>query len=69
MEEELLYIGVTCHYDPDLFHWHFQDELYGLITIHLDDFYWGKLKGMVTKPFKLEFEIGKNVLAHSNTWV
>ena len=55
VKEELLSLGITCcHYDPGLIYSHFKDECYGLITIHVDHFYWGVSKlfdGKVIKTF------------------
>lgn len=55
VKEELLSLGITCcHYDPGLIYSHFKDERYGLITIHVDHFYWDVSKlfdGKVIKTF------------------
>ena len=63
IKEELVSLGAKCcRYEPALFYWHCDGELNGLITIHVDDLFWGGSKAFednVINPFKCIFEIGK----------
>ena len=49
-------------YDSALFHWHAQNELHGLITIHVDDICLGGtplFAQHVIQPFQKNFQNGK----------
>ena len=63
VKEELELLNVKCsHKEPALFYWHYDGTLQGLITIHVDDLFWGGtevFKKKVIVPFKYMFEISK----------
>ena len=63
VKEELEFLNVQCSLnEPALFYWHLDGTLQGLITIHVDDLFWGGtevFKKKVIVPFKHMFEISK----------
>ena len=63
MKEELLSLSAKCcRYNPGVFYWHNGGMLHGLITVHVDDLFWGGSKlfeNKIIHPFKATFEIGK----------
>ena len=65
VREELMLLGVKpSSYEPSLFYWHHENNLQGLITIHVDDLCWGGTKlfeNNVIEKFKNIFEIGKEM--------
>ena len=61
--EELKKLGAKqCRYESALFYWHHQGKLEGVISIHVDDLFWGGtdlFKRSIIAGFKEAFEIGK----------
>ena len=68
VSQELKALGVTkCKYDEAIFYWHQNGKLQGVLTAHVDDFFWAgsdkfekNIINRLTSTFKISSEQSEN---------